>query len=59
MCVAVPVDTTREPEDPPDGLVCDLHTDPHPNGTLLPSAPIGVLRAPRSTRGTGSFVGQF
>jgi hypothetical protein len=46
--VAVPVVTTRELEDPPDGLVCDLHTDPHPNRTLLSSAPFGVLRAPRS-----------
>lgn len=46
VCVAVPVITTREPEDPPDGLVCDLHTDPHPNGAVLSSAPLGVLRAP-------------
>ena len=46
MCVAVPVIITGEPEDPPNGLVCDLHTDPHPNGALLSSAPIGILRGP-------------
>jgi hypothetical protein len=57
VCVAVPVVTTGEPEDPPDGLVCDLHTDPYPNGALLSSTPIGVLRRPRSARGTRSFVG--
>ena len=47
VCIAVPVITTREPEDPPDGLVCDLYTDPYSNGALLSSAPLGVLRAPR------------
>jgi hypothetical protein len=55
--VAVPVITARKLEDPPNGLVCDLHTDSHPDGTLFPSAPFGVLRAPRSARGTRSFVG--
>ncbi len=57
VCIAVLIVTTREPEDPPDGLVCDLYTDPHPNGALLSSAPICVLRGPRSARGTRSFVG--
>jgi hypothetical protein len=57
VCVAIPVVATGEPEDPSDGLACDLHTDPHPNGALLSSAPIGVLRGPRSARGTRSFVG--
>jgi len=57
VCFAVAVVTTRESENPPDGLVCDLHTDPHPNGAFLSSAPIGILRSPRSTRGTGGFVG--
>ena len=57
VCVAVPVVTTGEPKDPPNGLVCDLHTDSHPNGAFLSSAPIGVLRGPRSARGTRSFVG--
>jgi hypothetical protein len=46
--VAVPVVPSGEPENPSDGLVCDLHTDPHPNGALLSSTPIGVLRGPRS-----------
>lgn len=57
VCVAVPVVAAGEPEDPPDGLVCDLHSDSHPNGALLSSTPIGVLRGPRSARGTRSFVG--
>lgn len=57
VCVAVPVVTTRKPEDPSDGLASDLHTDPHPNGAVLSSAPIGVLRGPRSARGTRSLVG--
>ena len=46
VCVAKPVVAAGEPEDPPDGLVCDLHTDPYPNGALLSSTPIGVLRGP-------------
>jgi len=46
MCPAVALVAPREPEDLPDGLVCDLHTDPHPNGTLLSSASFSVLRAP-------------
>ena len=57
VCDAVLVVTTRELKNPPDGLVCDLHTDSHPNGALLSSAPIGVLRGPRSARRTRSFVG--
>jgi hypothetical protein len=57
VCVAIPVVTAGEPEDPPDGLVCDLHTGTHPDGTLLSSAPIGILRRPRSARGARSFVG--
>jgi hypothetical protein len=57
VCITLAVVATGEPEDPSDGLACDLHTDPHPNGALLSSAPIGVLRGPRSARRTRSFVG--
>jgi hypothetical protein len=55
--VADPVITSRELEDSPDGLVCDLHTDPHPDWTLFSSAPFCILRASRSARGSRSFVG--
>jgi hypothetical protein len=57
VCLAVALIATREPEDPPDGLVRYLHTDTHPNGTLLSSASFCVLRASRFARGTGSFFG--
>jgi hypothetical protein len=46
VCLAVILIATREPKDPPNGLICDLHTDTHPNGTLLSSASFGILRSP-------------
>jgi hypothetical protein len=52
VCPAVTLIVAREPKNPSNGLVCDLHTDPHPNGALLSSASFGVLRASRPARGT-------